>query len=87
MEAPISGSLEMQTRISDNSLDVKNIYKGKPRQELDDAWDELMTNTHIRVQGEELEKMGLSSISLSDSEGGYFAAVGKCSSEPRCSRC
>ena len=54
-----------------------NQYKGKPSKELDDAWDALLVNTHIRVWPHELQKMNVTSIVLSDEQGGYFTAISK----------
>lgn len=61
----------------DTQFPVKNVYKGLPSAELDNAWSSLTDNLHVRISAEDLERMNETSISLSDAAGGYLAALGK----------
>jgi Mycotoxin biosynthesis protein UstYa len=66
----------VQPALVDGNFTNTNIFKGKPSKELDEAWDTLLSNTHVRVSREELDKMNVQSVALSDSEGGHLAALG-----------
>ena len=69
--------MEFELDTIDTRFNVQSVYSGMPSQELDDAWTELLNNFHIRVSAADLGRLNQSSISLSDDEGGYLAALGK----------
>ncbi|KAL3293733.1 tat pathway signal sequence [Colletotrichum asianum] len=49
-------------------------FRGDPRPELEDAWDELLSAINIRVDDDELTKMGRdasTAVKINDGEGGY----------------
>ncbi|KAJ2977675.1 hypothetical protein NQ176_g4241 [Zarea fungicola] len=50
-------------------------YRGPPRPEQDEAWEALLTYNNLRVQKDDLEKANISSVPLSDDEGGYLVSL------------
>ncbi|KAI1109342.1 hypothetical protein F5Y14DRAFT_456134 [Nemania sp. NC0429] len=73
--SPVAEGIEMELRTIDTQFPAKNVYKGTPSAELDDAWSALTNNMHVRISADELEGMNETSISLSDTAGGYLAGV------------
>lgn len=47
--APAREVIKYEPKVLDNSLFVKNIYKGNPSPELDEAWEGLVNGKHCHM--------------------------------------
>lgn len=47
--APARESIKYEPKVLDNSLFVKNVYKGNPNPELDEAWEDLVNGEYCLV--------------------------------------
>ncbi|TLS29005.1 hypothetical protein PpBr36_02070 [Pyricularia pennisetigena] len=59
-------------------LNDTTIYRGDPRPELDDAWDELLSAINIRVRDDWFKKMGRNestAVRINDGKGGYAGMI------------
>lgn len=52
-----------------------NPFRGPPRPELDEAWDELTQYTSIKVTAEDLGRINRTSVQLADGSGMYFSGL------------
>ncbi|KAH8176412.1 tat pathway signal sequence [Sarocladium implicatum] len=50
-------------------------YRGPPRPEQDEAWEDLLRYNNLRVQEVDLAKANLTSVPLKDDAGGYLATL------------
>lgn len=66
----------MRLQQLDDDFDIKDPanmkYKGLPRPELDEAWDNLINHMNIRVQPEEARQSNFTSVELNDGSGDLF---------------
>ncbi|KAK0107044.1 hypothetical protein ONS95_003755 [Cadophora gregata] len=71
-----SSAVEYQLRILDDEFyttEPENLkYKGHPRPELDDAWNSLIENMHMRVHPDEAKAAGFESVELADGSGDVY---------------
>ena len=74
--APARSALKWESRTLENSLETANEYKGKPRKELDQAWNKLLAPSAIRVSKDTLERINKTSIPIADGSG-YMATLGE----------
>lgn len=73
--APALGSIEHETVVFQNELTNNNQFRGKPRPELDTAWEGLLKYTNVRVTVDDLKKIDRNSVQLSDGSGDYMAGL------------
>ncbi|KAH9890205.1 hypothetical protein F4778DRAFT_785366 [Xylariomycetidae sp. FL2044] len=70
--SPAADGITMRVETIDTQFPTSNIYKGSPSPQLDEIWDSLTANVHVRISSEELARMNETSIALSDEDGGYL---------------
>ncbi|KAH7386443.1 hypothetical protein BKA64DRAFT_646002 [Cadophora sp. MPI-SDFR-AT-0126] len=72
-----SSAIEYQLKILDDEFyttEPENLkYKGIPRKELDDAWNALIENMHMRVHPDEAKAAGFDSVEVADGSGDVYA--------------
>ncbi|KAF4620114.1 hypothetical protein G7Y89_g14709 [Cudoniella acicularis] len=59
----------------DSPLNGTNVFRGKPREELHNAWTELLQYHNIRVPESDLRKINRTSLPLNDEAGGYLVTL------------
>ncbi|KAI8960875.1 hypothetical protein F5Y11DRAFT_349076 [Daldinia sp. FL1419] len=69
-----SGAIEYETHRFQGALEHQSIYKGTPNKALDAAWDELVHTNNSGVDGEVIDRIGKSRISVKypESQGGKY---------------
>ncbi|KAM3461042.1 hypothetical protein NHJ6243_005359 [Beauveria neobassiana] len=73
--SPAKTAVEYQKQIINHKVFEESNFKGMPRPEVDDAWENLLQYNDIRVQKQDLEKANLKSVPLNDEKGGYFVTL------------
>lgn len=73
--SPAKEAIEYQKQIIDHKVFEASKFRGMPRPEVDDAWEDLLRYNDIRVQKEDLEKANITSVPLNDKQGGYFVTL------------
>ncbi|KAF4627068.1 hypothetical protein G7Y89_g11085 [Cudoniella acicularis] len=73
--SPARGAIAYETVTFHNELTNHNRFRGKPRPDLDAAWEEILVNTNVRVTADDLKKMNRNSVQLSDGSGEYMAGL------------
>ncbi|KAI1128411.1 hypothetical protein F5Y10DRAFT_292062 [Nemania abortiva] len=71
---PALEALKWESRVFEGELDASSPFKGPPRPELDDAWNNLLGPTAIRVDKEALDRINRTSVPLRDGSG-YMATL------------
>ncbi|KAI9640574.1 hypothetical protein NHQ30_010872 [Ciborinia camelliae] len=71
--SPAQESVSYESVTINTPLEDKNPFKGEPRQELEDAWYNILKYQNIRVTKEELDLINRTSVPLNDAQGGYLA--------------
>jgi hypothetical protein len=64
--APARQALNPVTIVNDETLTKWNKFRGEPRKELDDAWEDLLKNINIKLTTSDLQKINRKSTRLSD---------------------
>ncbi|KAL0778752.1 hypothetical protein CaCOL14_005010 [Colletotrichum acutatum] len=64
--SPARKALKPERSLWMNEVTDGNVYRGKPRPELDAAWDELVLYSNLRLKAEDLKKINRTSVRLSD---------------------
>ncbi|KAI1387571.1 uncharacterized protein F4822DRAFT_406959 [Hypoxylon trugodes] len=72
--SPATSSISYERRVLWRSIGPENVYTGKPRKELDEAWAELIKPMAIKISSSELALLGESSIAFEDGSG-YLAEM------------
>ncbi|KAK1524597.1 hypothetical protein CPAR01_13545 [Colletotrichum paranaense] len=67
--APARKALKPERSLWMNEVTDGNVYRGKPRPELDAAWDELVLYSNLKLKAEDLKKINRTSVRLSDASG------------------
>ncbi|OHF03761.1 hypothetical protein CORC01_01080 [Colletotrichum orchidophilum] len=67
--SPARKALKAERSLWMNEVTDGNVYRGKPRPELDAAWDELVLYSNLRLKAEDLKKINRTSVRLSDESG------------------
>ncbi|KAK1660106.1 hypothetical protein BDP55DRAFT_677759 [Colletotrichum godetiae] len=67
--SPAREALKPERSLWMNEVTDDNVYRGKPRPELDAAWDELVLYSNLRVKADDLRKINRTSVRLSDASG------------------
>lgn len=67
--APARKALKPERSLWMNEVTDGNVYRGKPRPELDAAWDELVLYSNLKLTAEDLKKINRTSVRLSDASG------------------
>ncbi|KAH6706385.1 hypothetical protein DL95DRAFT_464055 [Leptodontidium sp. 2 PMI_412] len=69
-------AIEYELKILDDEFyttEPENLkYKGNPRPELDDAWNALIENMHMRVHPDEAKAAGFESVEIADGSGDVY---------------
>ncbi|KAF2834031.1 hypothetical protein CC86DRAFT_339785 [Ophiobolus disseminans] len=73
--SPGSHALQWRKQYVNSTVYEKSPYSGNPSPEVDAAWKELMYGFTLRVEKEDLDKIGKSSIPLNDGSGQYIAGL------------
>ncbi|XWW94005.1 hypothetical protein V2A60_001945 [Cordyceps javanica] len=73
--APAKTAVEYQKQTIVHEVFEKSKFRGMPRPEVDEAWDDLLRYNDIRVQKADLEKANITSVPLNDEQGGYFVTL------------
>ncbi|TQW00911.1 tat pathway signal sequence [Cordyceps javanica] len=68
-------AVEYQKQTIVHEVFEKSKFRGMPRPEVDEAWDDLLRYNDIRVQKADLEKANITSVPLNDEQGGYFVTL------------
>ncbi|KAK1488987.1 hypothetical protein CTAM01_11311 [Colletotrichum tamarilloi] len=67
--SPARKALKPERSLWMNEVTDGNVYRGKPRPELDAAWDELVLYSNLKLKAEDLKKINRTSVRLSDASG------------------
>ncbi|KAF3070827.1 hypothetical protein GL218_00216 [Daldinia childiae] len=69
-----AGAIEYEFRRFQGALEHRSIYKGTPNKELDAAWEEITHMNNSGVNGEVIDRIGKSRISVKypESQGGQY---------------
>ncbi|KAJ0302824.1 hypothetical protein COL516b_006863 [Colletotrichum fioriniae] len=67
--SPARKALKPERSLWMNEVTDGNVYRGKPRPELDAAWDELVLYSNLKLRAEDLKKINRTSVRLSDASG------------------
>ncbi|PQE07785.1 tat pathway signal sequence protein [Rutstroemia sp. NJR-2017a BVV2] len=73
IQSPAQEAVFYETVSINTPLDEKSLFTGEPRQELEDAWYDILKYQNIRVTKAELNAINRTSIPLNDAQGGYLA--------------
>ncbi|KAK7938130.1 uncharacterized protein PG986_014998 [Apiospora aurea] len=72
--SPATSSISYEKTTLWRSIEQDNVYTGEPRDELDEAWRNLVKPMTIKITAQELENLGESSIAMKDGSG-YIAEL------------
>ncbi|OTA92756.1 hypothetical protein M434DRAFT_31513 [Hypoxylon sp. CO27-5] len=72
--SPATSSISYERIELWRSIEPSNVYTGEPREELDEAWRELIKPMAIKISAQELAQLGESSIAFKDGSG-YLAEM------------
>ncbi|OTA62303.1 hypothetical protein K449DRAFT_433959 [Hypoxylon sp. EC38] len=67
--SPATSSISYERIELWRSIEPSNVYTGEPREELDEAWRELIKPMAIKISAQELAQLGESSIAFKDGSG------------------
>ncbi|KAJ6789905.1 hypothetical protein PWT90_03419 [Aphanocladium album] len=74
--SPANVAVQYQKQTIDHEVfDGQSNFRGMPRPEVDEAWENLLQYNDLRVQKEDLEKANITSVPLNDEQGGYFVSL------------
>lgn len=72
--APAQEAISYRKVNFNSDLFISSRFRGPPRPESDAAWHDLLENSNIRLSGEQLRRLGKSSVALADGSG-YHGAL------------
>ncbi|PMD16630.1 hypothetical protein NA56DRAFT_692412 [Hyaloscypha hepaticicola] len=73
--SPAEEAIRYRATTFDAALRIDSPFVGPPSPEVDAAWTELLSYTNIRVSGEDLRRINMSSIAVPGEEDSYWVAL------------